>query len=420
MPPPGGAPAPVSSGASDSPVDVALIGAGLVGLATARALLERRPDLRLVVLDKEEAVAAHQSGHNSGVIHTGIYYAPGSLKARLCREGGALLETYLEEKGIPFARPGKLVVAVTEDELPRLAALEERARANGVEGLESVGPERIREIEPHARGLRALWIPRAGIVDFRQVASAYAADVIAAGGRIETSREVTGIERRRDELVLSTRRGPLVARNVIACAGLWADRVAALSGETGPDAPRIVPFRGDYYTLTPDARHLVRGLIYPVPDPRFPFLGVHFTRRIDGSVWAGPNAVLAFARDGYGRLDVRLADLAATLSYPGFLRLAARYWRTGLAELWRDWSAAAFLDLLRRYVPELRADQLVFGPSGVRAQALGRDGRLLDDFHLGGSDRVLHVLNAPSPAATSSLAIGTLLAERAVERFALP
>ncbi len=423
MPPPGGASAPpperVAADPLSAPVDVAVIGAGLVGLATARALLERRPGLRLVVLEREDAIAAHQSGHNSGVIHTGIYYAPGSLKARLCREGRVLLEAYLEEKGIPFARPGKLIVALTEDELPRLATLEERARANGVEGLESVGPERIRELEPYASGLRALWSPRAGIVDFRQVAHAYADDVRMSGGLIETGREVTGIEQRAREIVLATSRGALVARNAIACGGLWADRLAALSGETGPTAPRIVPFRGDYYTLTPDARHLVRGLIYPVPDPRFPFLGVHLTKRIDGAVWAGPNAVLAFARDGYRRLDVRLTDLAATVSYPGFLRLAARYWRTGLAELWRDWSAAAFLREIRRYVPELRADQLVFGPSGVRAQALGRDGRLLDDFDLGGSERVLHVRNAPSPAATSSLAIGALLAETALGRFAL-
>lgn len=419
MAPPGGRPGPVSSDASGGSVDVAVIGAGLLGLATARALLERRPDLRLLVLEKEAVIAAHQSGHNSGVIHTGIYYAPGSLKARLCREGRALLEAYLEEKGIPFSRPGKLVVAVTEDELPRLATLEERARANGVEGLESVGPERIREIEPHARGLRALWSPRAGIVDFRDVAHGLADDIVARGGRIETERAVTGIRQGRGEVVLATPRGAVVARGAIACAGLWADRVAALGGETGPDVPRIIPFRGDYYTLTPEARHLVRGLIYPVPDPRFPFLGVHLTKRIDGAVWAGPNAVLAFARDGYGRRDVRLADLVATLSYPGFLRLAARYWRTGLAELWRDWSAAAFLAQLRRYVPELRADQLVFGPSGVRAQALGRDGRLLDDFDLGGSERVLHVRNAPSPAATSSLAIGGLLAQTALARFGL-
>lgn len=419
MAPPGGRPGPVSSDASGGSVDVAVIGAGLLGLATARALLERRPDLRLLVLEKEAVIAAHQSGHNSGVIHTGIYYAPGSLKARLCREGRALLEAYLEEKGIPFSRPGKLVVAVTEDELARLATLEERARANGVEGLESVGPERIREIEPHARGLRALWSPGAGIVDFRDVAHGLADDIVARGGRIETERAVTGIRQGRGEVVLATPRGAVVARGAIACAGLWADRVAALGGETGPDVPRIIPFRGDYYTLTPEARHLVRGLIYPVPDPRFPFLGVHLTKRIDGAVWAGPNAVLAFARDGYGRRDVRLADLVATLSYPGFLRLAARYWRTGLAELWRDWSAAAFLAQLRRYVPELRADQLVFGPSGVRAQALGRDGRLLDDFDLGGSDRVLHVRNAPSPAATSSLAIGGLLAQTALARFGL-
>ncbi len=400
-------------------VDVAVIGGGIVGLATSLRLLERRADLRLAVLEKEPELATHQSGHNSGVIHAGLYYAPGSLKARLCREGKAELEAYLERTGIPFRHCGKLVVALDEGGLQGLAALEERARANGVEGLEVVNRERIREIEPHAAGIRALWSPSTGIVDFRRVALAFADDVRARGGAIHVSRPVTAIRRRADELVLVTPSGEVRARNVIACAGLWADRVAALTGETGADVPRIIPFRGDYFTLTTDAHQLVRGLIYPVPDPRFPFLGVHLTKRIDGEVWAGPNAVLAFAREGYRRSDVRVRDLANAITYPGFLRLAARFWRVGAAEMWRDWSKGAFLGELRRYVPELRSDQLVFGPSGVRAQALGRDGRLIDDFDLGGSGRVLHVRNAPSPAATSSLAIGRRLAETAIERFDL-
>ena len=400
-------------------VDVAVIGGGIVGLATALRLLERRPNLQLAVLEKEPALATHQSGHNSGVIHAGLYYPPGSLKARLCREGKAELEAYLEAKAIPFERCGKLVVALAPRDLPRLASLAERGRANGVDGLEAVGPGRIREIEPHAAGLRALWSPETGIVDFRRVALAYADDIRARGGAIHTSRPVTAISERGLELVLSTPSGELLAGNVVACAGLWSDRVAALTGETDPDAPRIVPFRGDYYTFTPDARSLVRGLIYPVPDPRFPFLGVHLTKRIDGEVWAGPNAVFAFAREGYRRRDLRLRDVGGVVAYPGFLRFAARFWRTGASEMWRDWSKGAFFRAVQPYVPELRSDQLVFGPSGVRAQALARDGRLIDDFDLGGTGRVLHVRNAPSPAATSSLAIARVLAETAIERFGL-
>ena len=400
-------------------VDVAIVGAGIVGLATALRLLERRPGMRLTVLEQEPAVGVHQSGHNSGVVHAGIYYAPGSQKALLCREGKGLLERYCEEHGIPIAWPGKLVVALDEAELPRLAALKERALANGVEGLEEVGPERIREIEPHVRGIRALWSPRTGITDFALVTRAYADDVRSRGGRVELSRPVTAIERRPDALVLATPRGPVQARAVVACAGLWSDRVAALTGDRATDAPSIVPFRGDYYTLAADAAPLVRGLIYPVPDPRFPFLGVHFTRRIDGQVWAGPNAVLAFRRAGYRRRDVSLRDLAEALGNPGFRRLARRFWRTGAAEMWRDWSKAAFVKEMRRYLPDLRGDQVAFGPSGVRAQALGRDGSLVDDFDLAGADRVLHVRNAPSPAATSSLAIGSRLAAEAVDRFGL-
>ena len=416
-------PAVMSPRQSASPaperVDVAVVGAGIVGLATALRLLEQRPGLRLAVLEREAVVGAHQSGHNSGVVHAGLYYAPGSQKALLCREGKGLVERYCEARGIPIGWPGKLVVALDEAELPRLASLKERGLANGVDGLEEVGPERIREIEPHVRGIRALWSPRTGITDFAQVTRAYAEDVRARGGWVELSRPVTAIERRPDAMVLETPRGPVQARAVIACAGLWADRVAALTGDRRSDSPAIIPFRGDYFTLTADAAPLVRGLVYPVPDPRFPFLGVHFTRRVDGQVWAGPNAVLAFRRTGYRRRDVSARDLAEALGNPGFRRLARRFWRTGAAEMWRDWSKRAFLGELQRYLPELRADQIRFGPSGVRAQALGRDGTLVDDFDLAGGDRVLHVRNAPSPAATSSLAIGARLAAEAVGRFGL-
>ncbi|MFV2062413.1 MAG: L-2-hydroxyglutarate oxidase [Chloroflexota bacterium] len=399
--------------------DVVIIGAGIVGLATALRLLQRKPDLRVVVLEKEATLASHQTGHNSGVIHAGLYYEPGSLKARLCQEGKRDLEAYCHEHGITVELRGKLVVALDETELPRFEALRDRAVENVVPGLEEVGPERLRELEPHAAGIRALWSPSTGVVDFLAVAKAFGADVESRGGVIHTRRAVSAIERRGDQMVVSTERGDVVARRVIACAGLQADRVAAMSGDDGPDKPRIIPFRGDYYTLKPEARHLVRSLIYPVPDPRFPFLGVHLTRRIDGNVLAGPNAVLATAREGYRRRDVSPRDLADVLAYPGFVRLGRKFWRTGMAEMWRDWSKRAYVADVQRYVPAIAADHLVFGPSGVRAQALQRDGSLVDDFLLGGSDRVLHVYNAPSPAATSSLAIGRVLAAEAIDRFSL-
>ena len=396
--------------------DVVVVGGGILGLATARAIAESRPDLRLAVLEKEAELATHQTGHNSGVLHAGLYYAPGSLKARLCREGKALMEAFAEEHDIPYERCGKLVVALGESEMERFSALRERAVANGVPGLEEVGPERIREIEPHAAGIRGLWSPATGIIDFRRVALAMADDLRAAGTEILAGRAVSAVTERGDEVIVSTAAAAdVVGRLVVACGGLHADEIAASSGGSGD--PRIAPFRGDYYTLTPDARSLVRGLIYPVPDPRFPFLGVHFTKRIDGAVWAGPNAVLAFAREGYRRRDIRPLELARTVTYPGFVRLASRYLRTGLAEMWRDWWKPAFVRELQRYVPEIRGDQLTFGPSGVRAQALARDGSLVDDFVLGGTGRILHVRNAPSPAATSSLAIGRMLATQALERL---
>jgi len=404
---------------TDDRLDVLIIGGGIVGLATAYRLLQERPGLRLAIVEKEPELARHQSGHNSGVLHAGLYYAPGSLKARLCREGKVEVERFAEAHGIPFRYPGKLVVALTEAELPRFETLRARAEANGVDGLEVVGPDRIRELEPEAAGIRGLWSPRTGIIDFRAVALAIATEVRGQGGTIHIGRAVTGLTERPEGIVVSTSSAEIQADHVIACAGLQADRVAAMSGERGPEVPRIVPFRGDYYQLTPDARHLVTRLIYPVPDPRFPFLGVHFTPRIDGQVWAGPNAVLAFAREGYRRRDLDLGDLFGTLTYPGFLRLARRHFRMGVTEMWRDWSKRAFVAALRRYLPDLRADQLEWGPSGVRAQALAIDGTLVDDFSLGGSRRILHVRNAPSPAATASLAIGRVLAEQAIERFEL-
>lgn len=397
--------------------DIVVVGGGLVGLATAYRLLHLRPGLRLAVVEKEPALASHQSGHNSGVLHAGLYYPPGSLKARLCQEGKAEVERFAEEHDIPFRRCGKLVVAVDAAELPRLDALEARGRANGVPGLERVTADRVRELEPHAAAVAGLWSPTSGVIDFRQVALALADEVRGRGGAILTERTVTSIRTRGPELIVATSVGELVTRDAIACAGLQADRLAARSGER--DVPRIVPFRGDYYSLRPAARDLVRGLLYPVPDPRFPFLGVHFTRRVDDEVWAGPNAVLAFAREGYRRRDLRLRDLAETLTYPGFWRLARPYLRTGLAEMWRDAWKPAFVAALRRYVPALAADDLEPGPSGVRAQALRPSGELVDDFVLAGGRHVLHVLNAPSPAATASMAIGRVLAETAIERFEL-
>jgi L-2-hydroxyglutarate oxidase len=398
-------------------LDLVIVGGGIVGLATAYQLLVRKPGLRVAILEKESELGTHQTGHNSGVLHAGLYYTPGSRKALLCREGKNALERFAAEHDIPFELCGKLVVALDASELGRLSDIKERATANGVEGLEEVGRERLSEIEPHAAGIRALWSPRSGIIDFRRVALAYAGEVRARGGEILTGQRVVSIRNGGNERIVETEATTLTTRDLISCAGLYSDRVAAMTGDAGNE--RIVPFRGDYYTLEPHARRLVRGLLYPVPDPRFPFLGVHFTKRIDGEVLAGPNAVLAFAREGYRRLDIAPRELAATLLYPGFLRMARTYIRTGLAEMWRDWSKAAFTASLQRYVPDIRPDDLVFGPSGVRAQSLSSDGKMVDDFSIGESPHVLHVRNAPSPAATASLAIGRELAEMAIDRFGI-
>lgn len=399
--------------------DVVVVGAGIVGLATARELLSRRPGMRLAVIDKEPRIGAHQTGHNSGVIHSGIYYAPGSLKARLCVAGAREMYAYCEQHGIPTERCGKVIVATDLSELGRLQDLYERGRANGVEGLEMIGPERLRDIEPHCAGIRALWSPCTGIVDFSAVARQYALDLRAAGGEVHTGSEVRRVRLLTDRVVLETRVGELETGRVITCAGLHADRVAGLSG--GAKEPRIVPFRGDYWQLRPQARHLCRNLIYPVPDPAFPFLGVHGTRRIGtGEVWLGPNAVLALSREGYRRFDMRPRDAAQSLLNRGFQRLVRKYWRMGAVEVWRDYSKRAFWKSVRRYLPDVTLEDMIPGPSGVRAQALDPSGALVDDFIVDRQrDRILHVRNAPSPAATSSLAIGRLIADTAEKAFGL-
>jgi L-2-hydroxyglutarate oxidase len=396
--------------------DVIVVGAGIVGLATARQLLRSKPGLKITIVDKEPAIAGHQTGHNSGVLHAGVYYAPGSRKAVLCRAGKAELEAFAIEHGIPFEHCGKLVVAADESERPKLADLLVRAQSNGVVGAELVGPERMKEIEPHVVGVGALWSPETGVIDFRQVAGALAQDIQNAGGQILLGWRVTAIKDKPGERVVETTGGTLATRDVIACAGLQADRLSAMTGTPGP---HIVPFRGDYYLLRPEAAAMVKALIYPVPDSRFPFLGVHFTRRIDGEVWAGPNAVLAFAREGYRRRDISPADMVRVLTYRGFLRVAGKYMSTGLGEMWRDYHKPAFLGALRRFIPELTTDDLLSGPSGVRAQAIDIRGQMVDDFAIGGSAHVLHVQNAPSPAATASLAIGSWLADAARDRFGL-
>lgn len=401
------------------PYDVAVIGGGLLGLATARSLLDRQPTLRVAVLEQESEIALHQSGRNSGVIHQGIYYAPGSLKARLCTVGARRLAAYCDEKGIPWQRVGKVIVALDEREIPRLMELYRRGTENGVPGLELIGPERLRELEPSAAGMRAIYSPETSIVDYRRIAQAYADDVRQLGGEIRLRARVRSIQERTDLAHVETDGGEIATRHVIACAGLQSDRVAAMTDPSARKTMRIIPFRGDYYLLRPERSFLCRSLIYPVPDSRFPFLGVHFTRRIDGSVSAGPNAVLALARERYGRADVRGADVIDMLGFPGFWRLAMTHWRMGAGEVWRDIARPAFANALRRYVPELRDDDLLAGPAGNRAQAVDVDGSLVDDFRISASGRCIHVRNAPSPGATSSLAIGEMIARHARRRFAL-
>jgi L-2-hydroxyglutarate oxidase len=396
---------------STRPYDVAVIGAGIVGLAAAREILHRAPGSRVAVVEKEPSIARHQTAHNSGVIHTGVYYKPGSLKARLCVEGRAAMIRFCQEHSIPHEITGKLIVAVEDSERRPLEEIHARGRANGVEGLELLSGSALREREPHATGLAALWVPGAGIVDYAEVALAMGRDVTAAGGDLLVSREVRAIHRRPDGVEVETAGGAIGAKRLLACAGLQCDRIARLSGVAGD--LRIIPFRGDYYRLRAESRSLIRSMIYPVPDPRYPFLGVHFTRRVDGEVWAGPNAVLSMAREGYGRATFSLRDALENAAWPGLWRIVGKHWRTGLAELRRDLVKSVYARDLARYVPEVRASDLEDGPCGVRAQAVRRDGSFIEDFAIETAGPEFHVMNAPSPAATSSLAIAREIADRA-------
>jgi L-2-hydroxyglutarate oxidase len=402
---------------TDSHYNVIIIGGGVVGLGVALEITRRFPHLRLLLLEKEDRVARHQSGHNSGVIHSGVYYKPGSLKARLCVTGAAAMVEFCREHGIAHNVCGKVIVATHADELPRLEELRQRGEANGLTGLRMIGPEELREIEPHATGLRALVVPSTGITDYAKVCEKYAELISAAGGTVLLSAAATGIRRMPNEIVVETSRGAFSTASLINCAGLFSDRISRMAGDE--PGVMIVPFRGEYYDLVPERAALVKALIYPVPDPRFPFLGVHFTRRITGRVDAGPNAVFALAREGYRHTDINLRDLVSAATFPGFWRMAGRHWRNALGEWRRSLSKPAFVRALQRLLPEVGEKDLVPGGSGVRAQALKPNGALVDDFQFVPSGKVLHVLNVPSPAATASLTIGKTIVDTAAAGLGL-
>jgi L-2-hydroxyglutarate oxidase len=394
--------------------DVAIVGGGIVGLATAYQLLERRPGTQVVVLEKEREVAAHQTGHNSGVLHSGIYYKPGSLRAENCRLGKLAMQEFCDREQIPFNLCGKVIVAVDNTELPQLQRIFERGQANGI-NCQMIDAARLKELEPHARGVQAIHVPEAGIVDYRQVCERLAQRITERGGTVLTQARVSAMFRRNGRMIIDSTAGEVETRYVATCAGLQSDRLTRLSGQT--PVAQVVPFRGEYYELKPSAQHLCNGLIYPVPDPNFPFLGVHFTRMIHGGVECGPNAVLAFAREGYYRLSFNLYDFVEAITYSGFLRLARKHWRAGMGEMWRSFSKAAFVAALQRLVPEIKSADLVPAPAGVRAQALLPTGELVDDFLILENDLVVNVCNAPSPAATASLNIGRLVADKLLPRL---
>jgi L-2-hydroxyglutarate oxidase len=401
---------------ADAGRDVVVVGGGIVGVATAMAVLERA-HCSLAVIEAEERLAAHQTGHNSGVIHSGLYYRPGSAKAKTCVEGRQELLRFCRDHGIAHEVCGKVVVATSEEQLPVLESLRARGEANGLVGLRSLSAAEIRELEPHAAGVAGLHVPETGIVDYTAVTEAYAGEVCRRGGEIRTGTRLRRLVQTGSTLVAETSAGPLACRAIVNCAGLQSDRVARMCGvEPGV---RIVPFRGEYFEVRKERRHLVRNLIYPVPNPEFPFLGVHFTRSVTGEVEAGPNAVLALKREGYTRTSFSPRDSWATLAFPGFWRLAGRYMRTGLGEMWRSWNKSAFVRALQELLPEITADDLVAGGAGVRAQALDGAGRLVDDFRIVEAPGQVHVLNAPSPAATASIAIGRAVADLAIKSFAL-
>ena len=400
--------------------DVVVIGGGIVGLATAYQLTKREPGKRVIVLEKEPGLAAHQTGHNSGVLHSGIYYKPGSLKAINCRRGKAMMEAFCEEEGIEHDLCGKVIVAVGEDDLGPLQTIFDRGQANGV-NCEMIERERLLELEPHVNGIKAIHVPEAGIVNYRQCCERMAQRVRESGGEILFNAAALDVLDRDGGLVVETRAGDVKCDYLINCGGLHSDRVAELTGQKSP--VKIIPFRGEYFELKPEARHLCRNLIYPTPDPAFPFLGVHFTRMIDSDahghhVECGPNAVLAFKREGYLKTAFNAFDLAETMTYPAFWKMASKFWKTGLGEMWRSVSKPAFVKALQRLVPEIQAEHLEPAAAGVRAQALAPDGKLVDDFAIAEGERVINVLNAPSPAATASLAVADVIVDRLGERAA--
>ena len=397
--------------------DIGIVGGGIIGLATAMRLAQEHPRYKVAVLEKEDEVAEHQTGHNSGVIHAGIYYAPGSQKANFCSTGGVLLREFCDQRGIEYEMCGKLIVATDESEVGRLDELYRRGTVNGALDLEMVDRVRLREIEPHAAGVKAIFSPNTGIIDYRRVSEAYATEMREAGGDLLTGTEVRQMTRRDGRVYMETASGTISARHVINCAGLQADSVARKMGvDTGV---RIIPFRGEYFSLRPDRSQLVNGLIYPVPNPQLPFLGVHFTKRIGGSVEAGPNAVLAFSREGYRKTSFSLSDTLGTLTYPGFWRMSMAHWVTGLREQYRSMVKASFVRSLQKLVPEIQSDDLGEPGAGVRAQAIDRQGRLLQDFSIAETEHAIHVLNAPSPGATSSLAISRYIVDLARDSFEL-
>ena len=401
----------------DRQYDVVVVGGGIIGLATSMKLTQDFPNLKVAVLEKEKEVAQHQTGHNSGVIHAGIYYAPGSQKANFCSTGGKLLRDFCDEYGIAYDMCGKLIVATDDSEVPQLEELFKRGTENGAQGLRMVNQEEIKDIEPYSAGVKAILSPNTGIIDYFEVSQAYATRMQENGGDLLTNVEVISIENKDNLVYINTTSGTVVAKYVLNCAGLHADTVARMMGvDVGV---KIVPFRGEYFSIIPEKEHMVKGLIYPVPDPSMPFLGVHFTRRINGSVEAGPNAVLAFAREGYKKTDVNLKDTLGTLSYSGFWKMSAKYWKVGMHEQYRSLVKGVFVKSLQKLMPEITGDDLGDPGAGVRAQVIDSNGGLLQDFAIEASANAIHVLSAPSPGATSSLTISEYIVDLAQESFDL-
>jgi (S)-2-hydroxyglutarate dehydrogenase len=396
--------------------DIIIIGGGIVGLASALQIKLQKPDLKIILLEKEANVAVHQTGNNSGVIHSGLYYKPGSLKATNCINGYHMLIDFCKAENIPFEITGKVVVATKEEQKPLLNNLYERGLQNKLEGIRKISAQEVKDYEPHVACLEGMWVPQTGIVDYKVVSQKIAEKLNNLGVEIHYETKVTGIAKGNTLNIVSTTNGTFEGKLVINCAGLYSDKVAQMS-QTNPIDVRIVPFRGEYFKIKPEKHYLVKNLIYPVPDPNFPFLGVHFTRMMRGGIEAGPNAVLAFKREGYKKMDINLKELYETLSWPGFQKVAMKYWETGMGEMYRSFSKSAFTKALQELIPEIQESDLIEGGAGVRAQACDRNGGLLDDFSIIEDAMTINILNAPSPAATSSLSIGKTIAEMVQKRF---